>query len=328
VLNNLGAAYLAVDAVSSAEMTWRRAITLHPARADAYVNLAISLSAEERATGARLREAESVATTALELGATDKALHVLANVRQSLGDSEESAVLERRAAALRELSESSCEEAAAVVAGGGARRYVATSVGESIAVGDVRLVALSLAPAVFRVDGLFGDSEATTLDRIAALARERFATSYVTADGASSPERTSRTAWLKTAADPALAAFRDRVAAVCGLTVEEFLPLAEDLQVVWYGPGDEFGLHHDSSAGFAGARRELTLLVYLNDVTEGGDTVFPAAGLAVTPTRGSALLFYNLDEKTGEPDPLAVHAALPVVSGEKLAANFWVRRVV
>ena len=43
----------------------------------------------------------------------------------------------------------------------------------------------------------------------------------------------------------------------------------------------------------------------------------------VHPKKGSAMLFYNLLED-GNGDDLAMHAALPVVHGEKYLANFWV----
>ena len=47
-------------------------------------------------------------------------------------------------------------------------------------------------------------------------------------------------------------------------------------------------------------------------------------GFKVKPKKGSAVLFYNLLED-GNGDDLALHAALPVRSGEKWLANFWVR---
>mmetsp|Transcript_10381 Transcript_10381/g.13641 ORF Transcript_10381/g.13641 Transcript_10381/m.13641 type:complete len:174 (-) Transcript_10381:227-748(-) len=64
-------------------------------------------------------------------------------------------------------------------------------------------------------------------------------------------------------------------------------PFAEELQVVHYNAGEYFGLHHDAAASFQ--RRELTLLIYLNDVGAdtgsfgvgegggGGETWFPFA---------------------------------------------------
>lgn len=102
-----------------------------------------------------------------------------------------------------------------------------------------------------------------------------------------------------------------------------------------------FGPHHDSSVF---QPRYLTAFYYLNEVEEGGETVFPAAdgaltpeeayalaepcgggpGLAVRPSMGTALLFYNYDAN-GDIDAAAVHAGARVLSGEKWGANHWVR---
>ena len=82
----------------------------------------------------------------------------------------------------------------------------------------------------------------------------------------------------------------------------------------------------------------------LNHVDEGGETLFPAAdgamapdealrldeaaarrvGLAVRPSRGSALLFYNHGPDGRAIDPAAVHAGSAVLRGEKWGANHWV----
>ena len=60
---------------------------------------------------------------------------------------------------------------------------------------------------------------------------------------------------------------RDRAAALLGLEPASFAPLAEDLQVVRYGAGGHFALHHDSSAAFqvasAIAHHPLRLTLYL-----------------------------------------------------------------
>jgi len=60
-----------------------------------------------------------------------------------------------------------------------------------------------------------------------------------------------------------------------------------------YRPGDTCVLHDDGQNpepphnGF----RMATLLFYLNDVNEGGETVFPRQNLAVSPELGKAILF-------------------------------------
>jgi len=62
----------------------------------------------------------------------------------------------------------------------------------------------------------------------------------------------------------------------------------------------------------------------------GGETRFPKAvnsenhqGLTVKPSKGKAVLFYNM-LPDGNMDELSQHAALPVMDGEKYLLNFWI----
>ena len=61
-----------------------------------------------------------------------------------------------------------------------------------------------------------------------------------------------------------------------------------------------------------GGQRICTVLVYLNDVIQGGDTAFPILNLRIHPKMGKAVVFFPsfLD---GVLDPLALHAAEPAV---------------
>eukprot|EP00638_Chattonella_subsalsa_P018920 CAMPEP_0117889698 /NCGR_PEP_ID=MMETSP0950-20121206/22773_1 /TAXON_ID=44440 /ORGANISM="Chattonella subsalsa, Strain CCMP2191" /LENGTH=257 /DNA_ID=CAMNT_0005748591 /DNA_START=332 /DNA_END=1105 /DNA_ORIENTATION=- len=100
--------------------------------------------------------------------------------------------------------------------------------------------------------------------------------------------------------------------------------------------------------------RYATILFYLNDVTEGGETAFPLANnisydihkfreehlvnlqrfcskanLIVKPEKGKIILWYNhfVDEETGglgALDELTWHGGCPVLQGEKWVANFWI----
>jgi prolyl 4-hydroxylase len=106
----------------------------------------------------------------------------------------------------------------------------------------------------------------------------------------------------------------------------------EALQVVRYQPGQEYKPHHDyfdpSNKGREerlkrGGQRLATLLFYLNDVEEGGETIFPKADIAISPVRGNAILFYNC-LPDGSLDPMSLHGGAPVVSGEKWIANKWI----
>ena len=68
----------------------------------------------------------------------------------------------------------------------------------------------------------------------------------------------------------------------------------------------------------------MTMLVYLNDDFEGGETAFPELRITIRPKRGEGLLFRNVDPQ-GRPDPLLLHAGVPVRSGVKLLASRWIR---
>lgn len=110
--------------------------------------------------------------------------------------------------------------------------------------------------------------------------------------------------------------------------------LAEALQLVHYDPGQEYTAHHDF--GYADFARKdqparfATLLLYLNEGMEGGETEFPRwvnaetrKGLLATPKIGKAVLFYS-QLPDGNMDDWSHHAALPVKVGEKWLMNLWV----
>jgi len=68
-----------------------------------------------------------------------------------------------------------------------------------------------------------------------------------------------------------------------------------------------------------------TGLLYLNTVTSGGETVFPAVGVGVRPKAGMMVIFTNFDHQ-GKPLPTAVHRANSVHDGVKVCMNFWLYR--
>jgi hypothetical protein len=83
-----------------------------------------------------------------------------------------------------------------------------------------------------------------------------------------------------------------------------FLPL----RIYRYEPGQHFGLHQDQSyAGADGSRSLLTLMVYLNDDFDGGETDFPEQGTRVAPRTGTALWFQHM----------LLHSGTRVASGTK-----------
>ncbi|CAF3797737.1 unnamed protein product [Rotaria magnacalcarata] len=66
-----------------------------------------------------------------------------------------------------------------------------------------------------------------------------------------------------------------------------------------------------------------TWMTYMSDVEWGGATFFPLFGGYVTPKKGSTLFWYNL-HASGEADYRTLHAACPVLIGNKWIANKWI----
>jgi hypothetical protein len=84
-------------------------------------------------------------------------------------------------------------------------------------------------------------------------------------------------------------------------------------QVTHYESGQGYAPHTDCRLGGTDKRdRAATVLVYLEDVDEGGETVFPHLGVTVKPKRGTALIFNGMDA-AGTCLNASMHEARPVV---------------
>ena len=142
-------------------------------------------------------------------------------------------------------------------------------------------------------------------------------------------ERTSDSASFPRGEDAFIAGIEARIAALMHWPVEH----GEGLQVLRYGVGGEYRPHFyyfppeqpgSASRLATGGQRVATLVIYLNEVAAGGETTFPAAGIAVTARRGSAVYFRYLNGQR-QLDPLTLHAGTPVIQGEKWILTQWMR---
>ena len=185
-------------------------------------------------------------------------------------------------------------------------------------------------PVVVTLERLFTDEEC---DRLVGMAAPRLHRSTVAHPGAAATSvedyRTSDGMFFRLREDPFIASLDERISALMGLPVEN----GEGLQVLRYLPGDHFAPHYDflipsnaanSESIARSGQRVSTLIVYLNDVPEGGETVFPEAGLSITPRRGNALYFEYSNSRM-QVDQLSLHAGAPVRHGEKWVATKWMR---
>ncbi len=121
------------------------------------------------------------------------------------------------------------------------------------------------------------------------------------------------------AEDLVINALNRRIAALSGTRLDQ----GEPLQLLRYRPGGEYKPHMDALPAEPN-QRVLTVLVYLSDDYEGGETAFPKTGLSFRGLTGDALLFRNASAD-GRPDPLSLHAGLPVTKGAKYLASRWIR---
>ena len=149
--------------------------------------------------------------------------------------------------------------------------------------------------------------------------------------------RTSTGTYIGKGHDDVIKRIENRIALWSQIPVSH----GESLQVLHYDPGQEYKAHFDYFFHEAGKKnnRIATVLLYLSDVEEGGETVFPKtnlplsrnqsmfsecgnSGRSIKANRGDALLFWSMTPG-GELDSGSSHAGCPVIKGEKWTATKW-----
>jgi prolyl 4-hydroxylase len=166
--------------------------------------------------------------------------------------------------------------------------------------------------------------------------------------------RTSTGHFLTRAQTETVEAIEERIAAFAMVPADH----GEGMQILRYGDGQKYDAHfdyfQDEENVKKGGQRIATALLYLSDVEEGGETVFPtgefidgdpaigrggtgasspeeepasacARGkLHAKPRRGDALLFFSTT-LAGREDDRSLHGGCPVIRGEKWTATKWMR---
>eukprot|EP00096_Caligus_rogercresseyi_P014378 TRINITY_DN6888_c0_g1_i4.p1 TRINITY_DN6888_c0_g1~~TRINITY_DN6888_c0_g1_i4.p1 ORF type:complete len:543 (-),score=113.79 TRINITY_DN6888_c0_g1_i4:996-2501(-) len=154
-----------------------------------------------------------------------------------------------------------------------------------------------------------------------------------------SKTRTSKTGWLQDSFHPIVSGMNFKVRSITGLQANTWREDAELLQIATYINGGHYQPHHDyvhkgtqpdkmiygnTGSDYFIGDRIATWMVYMNEVTSGGRTVFPRLGLGVEPTPGAAVFWYNL-KKSGRADERTLHGACPILLGSKWVGNKWIR---
>lgn len=223
--------------------------------------------------------------------------------------------------------------------GGTALVSAAPRVGR-IAKGNRFDVAGRVVPVVARMESpellvLADFLDAAECAELVALSRAKLARSTVvdpaSGDAAVIAARSSHGTYFAVAENPLVETLDRRVAAFTGIPMEN----GEGIQILRYGVGGEYRPHYDyfpetdpgSAAHLAkGGQRVATLIMYLNEVEAGGETIFPSLGnFKALPRMGHAVYFANCDDE-GYPDPATLHGGEPVRAGEKWIAVKWLRQ--
>jgi prolyl 4-hydroxylase len=195
---------------------------------------------------------------------------------------------------------------------------------------EVRVLQRLQSPVVVTLERVLRDEECVQL---IGLAQPRLQCSTVvdgpTGANVTAGRRSSDGMFFRLRENPFIAQLDERLSALMNCPVEN----GEGLQVLHYSPGGQYPPHFDfltpsnpaSAQSIArSGQRVSTLIVYLNDVIEGGETVFPEAGLSVVPRRGNGLYFEYTNSRL-QVDPRSAHGGAPVSAGEKWIATKWMR---
>lgn len=108
----------------------------------------------------------------------------------------------------------------------------------------------------------------------------------------------------------------------------------ESIQVVHYGQDGKYDPHfdgvecgEDNKIPCPITQRIATLLIYLNDDFEGGETRFPHMdNRKIKPVKGNAVFFWVAEPTTGLVYSETLHGGDPVLKGEKWIATQWIRK--
>tara|TARA_Y100001958_G_C21216227_1_gene541638 strand:- start:1028 stop:1642 length:615 start_codon:yes stop_codon:yes gene_type:complete len=147
--------------------------------------------------------------------------------------------------------------------------------------------------------------------------------------------RTNSSYWMTHDAYPETLKIAKKIAKKIGCNYKCF----ESFQVIHYNENEEYKYHYDAydmneTEKYKKFTRERgnrlrTVLVYLNDVEEGGGTGFDTLNeyegeIIVEPKMGKMVVFNNVNDD-GSLNRKSRHAGLPVIKGEKWAFNLWLR---
>lgn len=186
---------------------------------------------------------------------------------------------------------------------------------------EISIVTRFEEPLIVVLDNVLSDDECDELIRMSKYKLNR---SKIGATREVNDQRTSSGMFFEDSENDLIATIEKRISTIMNIPIEH----GEGLQILQYEPGQEYKAHFDffsSTSKLASNNRISTLVMYLNDVEQGGETYFPKLNLSVIPKKGMAVYFeyFYTDQNLNE---LTLHGGAPVIAGEKWVATQWMRK--
>jgi len=196
---------------------------------------------------------------------------------------------------------------------------------------EVRVLMAMEKPKVILFEGVLSKEECKQL---IALSKPKLDRSKIvddlSGDEAPHKDRTSYGTFFHRNETPFITKLDKRIAELMQVPVAN----GEGIQILNYKIGGEYKPHYDyfppelagSKVHIArGGQRVATLIMYLNTVEGGGETIFPELNLKVAAVQGNAIYFAYTNSRS-QVDPLTYHGGNPITKGEKWIATKWVRQ--
>lgn len=184
---------------------------------------------------------------------------------------------------------------------------------------EIKIVGKIDEPLILILEDVLSNTECEALIDLAKnrMQRAKIGKSHVVSDF-----RTNSSMFFEESENELIKKIETRVSELMSIPVSH----AEPLQILHYKAGEQYQHHFDYfMSGNIVNNRISTLVMYLNDVEEGGETYFPSLHFSVAPKTGRAVYFeYFYDDNHLNEQTL--HAGNAVKVGEKWVATQWMRR--
>ncbi|CAM4243204.1 2OG-Fe(II) oxygenase [Bacillus manliponensis] len=186
---------------------------------------------------------------------------------------------------------------------------------------EIDIIARFEEPLIIVLNNVLSDEEC---DELINLSKDKMKRSKIGGSREVSEIRTSSSVFLEGNENDLVTKIEKRISSIMNIPIE----YGEGIQILNYEIGQEYKAHFDffsSSSRAASNNRISTLVMYLNDVEEGGETFFPKLNVSVLPKKGTAV-YFEYFYSNQELNELTLHGGAPVTKGEKWIATQWMRR--